>query len=288
MKVTVQLIGGLGNQMFQYAAGLALAKHLEASLSLDIDWFEKKEDRQFDLEAFALAPNWATDAEKAPFSKPNMSLAARAIRKAKPYYRRPVFQEAHYHYDENFWKAQAPVYLEGYWQSEHYFGKYATDVRTAFTFSEQVHSSVAPIAEQIKNTLAVSLHVRRGDYVANPNTNKVHGTCSPEYYKKAAALLREDFPTMELFVFSDDIEWAQQNLHFPSTTHFVDSREAPDYEDMRLMSMCQHHIIANSSFSWWGAWLNANPHKKVYAPTQWFANSPNDTKDLIPTSWLRL
>jgi hypothetical protein len=133
---------------------------------------------------------------------------------------------------------------------------------------------------------AVSLHVRRGDYASNPVTNQYHGTCSLRYYLDAVSTLVSLGVQPRLFVFSDDIPWAQASLRFDFPVTFVGHNPASaDHEALRLMSMCRHHIIANSSFSWWGAWLGSHPDKVVIAPRKWFNGATHDTRDLIPASW---
>ena len=147
----------------------------------------------------------------------------------------------------------------------------------------------AELASEIQATVSVGVHIRRGDYVANPIANQFHGVCSLEYYLAAIAKLKEEIGAPRFFVFSDDIGWARQNLRLPDPTTFVDHNgEAHDYEDLRLMSLCKHHIIANSSFSWWGAWLSNNPDKIVIAPERWFRDPSMDPRDLVPEGWHRL
>ena len=127
---------------------------------------------------------------------------------------------------------------------------------------------------------SVALHVRRGDYVTNKSTNSFHGTCTVEYYQKAVDELTKRIGSISLFMFSDDIEWVRQNLKFPIPTTYVEHADMPDYERMILMSHCEHNIIANSSFSWWGAWLNQNPEKIVIAPERWF--NGNEKNNVVP------
>ena len=136
---------------------------------------------------------------------------------------------------------------------------------------------------------AVSLHVRRGDYVSDPATNRFHGTCSPDYYRQAVDYVIGRAGVPHLFVFSDDQEWTRANLQF-AVPRRSSSANPPDcgYRDMQLMARCRHHIIANSSFSWWGAWLNPSPEKIVVAPKQWFSSPRNDTRDLVPPNWVRM
>jgi hypothetical protein len=131
--------------------------------------------------------------------------------------------------------------------------------------------------------------VRRGDYVTSPKTNSVHGTCSLEYYYDSFNLIEKQHKNSHYFIFSDDIEWCKQNLEFIKNKTFIElSANERDHEEMYLMSQCKHNIIANSSFSWWGAWLNQNPDKMVIAPKKWFHDQQINTNDLIPDTWIRI
>jgi hypothetical protein len=145
------------------------------------------------------------------------------------------------------------------------------------------------IAEQISRVNSVSLHVRRGDYVANLKVAAIHGLCSKEYYASAIKFISKKVERPHFFVFSDDINWVENNfkINYPCT-YINQNFSNESYNDLRLMSLCQHNIIANSSFSWWGAWLNCNSEKIVIAPKKWFANSDKRCDDLIPEKWVRL
>jgi hypothetical protein len=143
--------------------------------------------------------------------------------------------------------------------------------------------------DNIKKVNSVSIHIRRGDYVTNKRHSKVFSPCSHDYYSRAAKLIADQQPNPHYFVFSDDIGWAKANLEFEYPTTFVDvNDEAHSHEDMRLMSLCNHNIIANSSFSWWGAWLNVNPEKVVIAPQKWFSDYKCNTQDMIPENWIKI
>jgi hypothetical protein len=180
-------------------------------------------------------------------------------------------------------------YLQGYWQSERYFLKHASTIRKDFTFRQSPSGQNADLMRTILDSAAVSIHVRRGDYVSNPKTFANHGICTPEYYFNAIDIMRQRVPNARFFAFSDDPQWVTSVLA-PRCDGMivVDHNQAEDScNDMQLMSLCRHHIIANSSFSWWGAWLNQNPDKIVVAPRNWFANG-KDSTDLIPETYIRL
>jgi hypothetical protein len=165
----------------------------------------------------------------------------------------------------------APVYLDAYWQSERYFADIAGVVRREFAAKEPSDRENEALAAAIDAVNSVSLHVRRGDYVDDPTTHRYHGICAPDYYQRAVDHISSRAGVSHLFLFSDDQQWTRANLRFAFPTTFVGSN-SPDcgYRDTVLMARRRHHIIANSSFSWWGAWLNPSRDKIVVAPQQWF------------------
>jgi hypothetical protein len=180
-----------------------------------------------------------------------------------------------------------PCYLAGYWQSERYFLSHAQTIRKDFSLRAALSQRCETIAREIKNRAAVSLHVRRGDYVANPATAAFHGVCGMDYYKDAVAHIKARLPDAHFHVFSDDPDWAEQNMSAAASPMTV-LRGNTAHEDMHLMSLCSHNIIANSSFGWWGGWLNENPEKVVCAPKRWLAQAPENFCDPCPESWVRL
>jgi hypothetical protein len=182
------------------------------------------------------------------------------------------------------------VRLEGYWQSSKYFADWEQLVRSHFTLRTPTNALNKDWLARINDVAAISIHVRRGDYVSNARTAEVHGSCEPEYYVRGARFLAEQMAVKpEYFLFSDDIGWARENIKLPHTTHYVEHNGPnDDYEDLRLMSSCRHHIIANSTFSWWAAWLNPSQEKCVVAPKRWFRDPDMDDGDLIPAGWVRM
>ncbi|WP_177230471.1 alpha-1,2-fucosyltransferase [Chitinophaga sp. CF118] len=180
-----------------------------------------------------------------------------------------------------------PVYLDGYWQSEKYFKQYGDVIRREFTAKDEWDGHNKQILNSILNADAVSIHIRRGDYVTNAVTNKFHGTCDIDYYQKAIALVEERMEAPFYYIFSDDLPWAKEHLVFSKgTAHFVDNNADAAFMDIMLMSKCKYNIIANSTFSWWGAWLNNNPGKLVIAPKKWFNHK--DDSDIIPDTWMKI
>lgn len=291
--VIVRLEGGLGNQLFQYAAGQAIAQRHNVPLKLDESGFEKTRKRKYALDSFRISATLATAGDVARLTGSNGNGIGRRLanrtQRWLPYYRRSVFVEQHFQFDPNFSRARSDVYLIGYWQSEKYFEAVAPLLRKEFTLNSELDHDNHAMASQIEQTESVSVHIRRGDYVSDENTSRYHGSCSLTYYQDAVEMIERTVVRPEFFVFSDDIEWARQNLRLDHPVVYVSRNGAArDYEDLRLMSLCKHHIIANSSFSWWSAWLSQHPEKKVIAPAKWFDEAQLDTSDLIPTSWIRI
>ena len=178
------------------------------------------------------------------------------------------------------------IYLDGYWQNEKYFNDIEKVILKEFTLKNEFLIKNKKLKETIKNTNSISIHIRRSDYIKNKKTNEIHGVCTTDYYQKAIKKIIENNNNIHIFVFSDDILWAKNNLKFNFPISFIVGNK--DYEDLILMSLCKHNIIANSSFSWWGAWLNKNPKKIVIAPQRWFNNLNKNKQNPIPQKWIRM
>lgn len=275
--VVVKLMGGLGNQMFQYAAGLALARKHGVPLQLDTTFFQDPTPRP------NITPrNYALDIF--PLHEGCVRLNDAAARPAG--LKRAA--EKHFHYDAATADLPAGVYLDGYWQSPRYFESIEPEVRRAFALSPTLDEAAAAFAAQIKQSEAVCLHVRRGDMVHNAHTASVHGSCSLDYYRTACDLLAQKFPNAHFFVFSDDPAWcAGQDLTGGRPCTIVSRPGATEAVDLFLMRQCRHFITANSSFSWWAAYLGEAPEKTVIVPDPWFTDPSLDVSDLCPKAWIR-
>jgi hypothetical protein len=204
-----------------------------------------------------------------------------------PFYRQRVFWERSYQYDPNIEKVSGQVYLKGYWQSEKYFVNIGDLLREELSIIVDQDRQSQQVAEFINTKQSVSIHIRRGDYVTNPDINQIHGICDLDYYHRSVNIISERVANPYFFVFSDDPIWAAENLCLDYPTTFVTHNDVSrDFEDLRLMSMCTHHITANSSFSWWGAWLS-NKSGTVIVPKEWFRDG-NDykNKDRWPSDWI--
>lgn len=254
--------------MFQYATARRLAYLRRDTLKLDICGFKDYPDRAYALGNFKIAGQIATVDEIAQIQK---------IQHIK---------EAYFHFDPLMMRLQGDVYLEGYWQCEKYFKEISSVLRSEFTVTAPLTGGNLELANQIRSCEAVALHFRRGDYVSNPVAADYHGQCPVDYYRKALRKLVTKVQAPHFFLFSDDPDWVKQEvtMNYPFTVVGLNP-PAKAYEDLRLMSLCQYHIVANSSFSWWGAWLATGREKEVYAPRQWFKNAQHYTRDLIPEAW---
>ena len=284
--IVVRLRGGLGNQLFQYAAARALAHRLGVPLGLDTRAYRKNKLRSFELSAYRIAAVPSSAGSLPP--KPRHRLRRRLWQALHPAMK--IFTERRFSFDPSVLTLRDDTYLEGFFQSERYFRDAETQLRADLTLREPPIGDEQRILAHVRGTAAVSLHVRRGDYVSDAATRDAVGSLALSYYEQAVALIAERMnATPTVFIFSDDPEWARANLALPYPTEVIaiEPRRPPAH-DLALMAACRHHVIANSSFSWWGAWLNPSQSKIVVAPQQWFANSALDTTTLLPQSWLHL
>ncbi len=354
--IVARIMGGLGNQMFQYAAArrLALARHTE--LRLDVEYFAAQSKRQFALDGWRIRGAVATPRELSFFLPRKKGqrvvnlLRARWRGEPTP----AILREQHFHFQPEVLSAPDNTYLDGYWQSEKYFAEIADTLREEFMPAVPLSPRAAALAAEIAARDSISVHVRRGDYVQEAGIREIHGVCPLEYYQESVRRLAEalsrdgaagdlgstgvppvpagvspggprgaathalvnatrrvddsagrragqagrlcypswgNAPTESFdphcYVFSDDPSWVEDNLQLDVPCTFVAPESAGgEVVDLHLMSRCRHHVIANSSFSWWAAWLNPSPHKRVLAPAHWFAQAAGrDTRDLLPPAW---
>jgi Glycosyl transferase family 11 len=290
----VNMSGGLGNQMFQYAAGRSLASRIGCGLHVvddmhavyglqskymlkNIFGIESHEvDKQGMRSVFGW---WALPQARRLMSKPSFRWLARE----------GFVFEPHFHYWPAFRHLTGVRYLHGYWQSARYFEGYESAIRQAFTFPGTLKGDDLAVLELMRQQPSVAVHVRRGDYT-NAKNSQVYVQVGREYYQQAIAQMRSAITHSRFFVFSDDPAWVRQHLLTTDTTMVLVDHNSGDksFNDMRLMSLADHNIIANSTFSWWGAWLNAHPNKQVIAPRNWFLSSSMDSSDVCPADWIKL
>ena len=279
--------------MFQYAAARSLALRTGSQLKLDLSGFpDYTLHNGFELSIFNVRGEIANPNEVNLLIGSQSKLSKFLMRKLR-IEKKSHFIEKNFFFSPNFFQLKSPVYLDGYWQSYKYLQSCEDEVRNEFTFKNQLSGLNYEISKQIDSVDSVSVHVRRGDYLSNPKFSSVHGFIGTDYYNKAFQLVQDRISSPHYFVFSDDIEWAKSNLSLDKKTIFVSKNASnSSFEDMRLMSLCKHNVIANSTFSWWGAWLNNNSDKIVVAPNNWLADRnavPNYNKfieDLFPENWI--
>ncbi len=293
--IIVKLQGGLGNQLFQYATGRALAEWHGSSLAFDLRAFRNNANnggitpRAFELGAFGIKPVQPTLLDELALGTRSIPYKGRVQKMVRKWRNITEYREQDTVYDPFLTeKTSANTYLVGYFQSEHYFKNIENSLRQELSFTNGGGVSVDDLPSDCD---LVSLHVRRGDYVSNLHTNRVHGLCSLEYYQKSAAYVANRTEKVHFIVFSDDQPWVKRYLELSYPVTFLEGNQGQDsYKDMRLMSLCQHHIVANSSFSWWGAWLNPSPNKIVVAPDRWLARErdASESADRIPAGWVRM
>jgi len=279
MHIITCLGGGLGNQLFQYAAGRSLAARTGARLMMDGSRIRAPGGYRYVL------GNFAIDAELV-FGREFGAAADSIRREAEDRLEFPIFREHSFDYDPRFETLVPPKILVGFWQSEKYFETVAETIRSEFQLISEADGENARWLDEVKRVSAVCVHVRRCDYVTTASA-KTHGPCSMAYYANAMEHIRSVVRQPRFFVFSDDLDWVRENFVAPDTVA-VDANgpEAADQE-LRLMSACRHHIIANSSLSWWAAWLGEHESQIVIAPEPWFITG-RPTPDLLPDRWLSL
>ncbi len=294
--IITKIQAGLGNQMFQYATGLRLAKHNNTVLELDIRSFDNmdKNDtpRYYELDLLSISAKIATEDELGKIKEPDYK------RNLKEKVKHRLGTGKHlFYYGENSPEFNPRIltlkdntYLVGWWQSEQYFVDIADTLRKEFTPKRKPSLKNSKILEQALATNSVGIHVRRGDYVTNKYATAFHGLAPIDYYNAAVTFMKTYVDEAHFFVFSDDIKWCKANFKFGHRVTFVEGNDGPlAYEDLRIMAACKHNIIANSSFSWWGAWLNPNPEKIIIAPRIWYAEEDRNRKaDIVPNNWMRL
>ena len=284
--IIIKLNGGLGNQLFQYSLGRKLSIKNKDVFKLDLSDFTKDNPRSYSLGYFNVIENFTSDED---VNKIKKSGVWKLVDKLKPYYKRSAIKYKGYDFDPNVLKLSGNFYLDGYWQSEKYFKDIESVIREEITLKELSPYKHSELINNIKNSNSVSIHIRRGDYVTNKKFSSVYNLLDEKYYQEALKFIAEKIKDPLFFIFSDDINWVKQNLNIPYPKIFVSGEnEIKNYEELILMSLCKHNITANSSFSWWGAWLNKNADKIVISPDKWFNDKISNAKDLIPENWVRL
>jgi hypothetical protein len=292
--IIINLKGGLGNQMFQYAVGRNLAVIHGTELKLDTSFLLKRNNeaityRDYELSIFNIAENFASSDEIGEVK----NFWNKALLKIIPSYKNnPYVKEKHFHFDPHVLKRKDNCYLDGHWISERYFEGIKSIIRNEFSFKLDVIESARDLKFKIQNSNAICIQIRRGDYVTNADVSKVHGVTSLTYFSKAIDLIKTNVENPVFFIFSDDIDWCIENFKDLKSAYFVEkilagaSVSNSDY--LQLMKECKYFIISNSTFGWWGAWLGDYRNKIVIAPKAWLNVDSIITKDVYPSEWIKI
>ena len=287
------IVGGLGNQMFQYAFAYSISKKIKQEIKFDVSAYSNK--KYINPEGFLLKKIFNIEDEIAnPHDYFKVMGAVSPLLKFKNKIDISKFssnflkEEKIFTYDEAILnKLKDNIYLFGSWQVPKYFHEYKDEIRSIFTINnELIDESYLDKLDEIKKNESVSVHVRMGDYKNNPTVKKMYDVCDEKYYSKAIDLMKKENPSSKFYLFSDDIEKVRSMKIF-SDFDYIENQNVSSWNDLFLMSNCKHSIIANSSFSWWGAYLKKNHDTLTIAPSTWLA-SETKTPDNLPPNWLKI
>ncbi len=286
-EIEIDIIGGLGNQLFQYASAYALAKSQNKKLIIDVSRFSEYRLHPLRLDKLSIDENFTY---KRTFVK---DIYRKISQKISPFFggERHYFETDLSFNGALFFKENLS-YLNGYFQSEKYFKDYRDELLSALVPRKSLSAEQSELKEKISSRSSVSVHIRRGNYLSDSKALETHGLCDKYYFdrgfERIQGIVNDD--NLQVVVFSDDIDWCKSHVRFPTETLYVKGDEKAPEIDMYLMSCCDHNIISNSSFSWWGAWLNQNESKVVVAPKRWFADEKMNSQsyDIVPNEWLRV
>lgn len=292
--IIVDIQGGLGNQIFNYAIGRKISIVKNTELKLDISRYNNY-FRPYQLDKFNICAETADENE---ISKTRDGIGIEGInkiifklrRRFLPYYLKPYLVDKYCYYDNRVLNCWDNSYLSGIWQTEKYFQDIRHLLLKEITVKEDIDALNLDIIKKMQNVNSVSFHIRRGDYITCEKDANNIGSLSNKYYESAINYFSEKYNDIVFFVFSDELAWVKENMNLPENTVFVNHNQInnKDYMDMILISNCKYHIIANSTFSWWGAWLSTNPCKEVIAPKTWWKSESYNDKDVVPESWIKM
>lgn len=291
--IVVKLQGGLGNQLFQYAIGKRLSLFYNTPLKLDTSFFnmqvliktEGVTPRKYELDQLNIQADIAIPDDIQLFSNSN-----NLMHRVKKYFTQSKYiTEKNFRFDPGFLSFGENCYLDGFWQCESYFKEVVNVLKNDFSCRFTLDKINVDMEAKIRAANGVSIHIRRGDYIHNAASKRFHGTCSMKYYQEAIELISKKLTDPHFFIFSDDMQWVANNFKIDFASTLIDiNNDSSCVNDFQLMSACRHHIIANSSFSWWGAWLGNFNNKIVIAPKVWFADLSVDTSTILPETWYKL
>ncbi len=296
--VIVRLMGGLGNQMFQYAFGRSLSIRKNTTLKLDLSYLLDRTPRpnftfrDYDLDILQVKEQFASQEEIDSFVSYRLSVPQQMwgiVQSAfqRKYHVKEVFSGFY----RNLARLDGDIYLDGYWQSEGFFKDIDSIIRKEFSFKEPLGEKAGKLAPGITSVNAVSINIRRGDYVSNPRMRRLYDVCDTDYYLSAISKIGSMTARPVFYIFSDDVAWCQENLKIKYPFFVIDHTHAgKKFQDyLKLMTLCKHHIIPNSTFAWWGAWLNPSKEKIVIAPKRWFGGHWMFLgRKTVPPGWMKL
>jgi len=279
--VIVKLKGGMGNQMFQYALGKHLSLKRSCPLRLDLIFMKYDKLKDYELDKLNISNN-----KKTHFFEEIIYYMINIFHRLFPFYK--YIRQKSRRFNSQILKDATPIlYLDGYWQSEKYFEGISEIIREEFKITTKINKQNEEMLKEIQENDSIAIHLRRRDYVSVPQIKEKLGACSMNYYKKGIKLIEKKIENPRYFIFSDDIEWVKQNFTLVENPVFMDINSyEKGYEDLRLMRNCKHFIIANSTFSWWAAWLSENEEKIIIAPKNWIQSQSDG--DIVPESWIRI
>jgi len=280
--IIIKIKGGLGNQLFQYSLGryLNILNKVEVKLDNGLNTNTNDTVRQYEINKFNITLPLASETEVKQIKYP-WKIFSKIWRGVKA----KIFRIHHIGFEPSILKVKKG-YLDGYWQSYKYLEPIRDILLQEISLKNPLENKYSELLNIIQSSNSVSIHIRCGDYITDKKTHKAHYICTKEYYDRAIKVIKEKVINPEFYIFSDDINWARENLQTSSPTYFVSNQNTTNYEELILMSKCKHNIIANSSFSFWGAWLNQNSDKIVLAPQKWNNKYSQAYKDLLPIEWI--
>ncbi|HLP21171.1 MAG TPA: alpha-1,2-fucosyltransferase [Chitinophagales bacterium] len=296
--IIVKIFQGLGNQLFQYAYSRALALNRGCMVKLDNTYYNQyseiilhgyKVKRQYGLDRFNIKMELATQAEidhvKNYTGNNRISrYINRKLNEQAPYYKKREVKELDTVFDKNLLQVSNNSYVQGYFASEMYFKNHRETLLNELTLRSPLSEQNAATIQRMRDTDSVCVSIRRADFLVHP----LHNVCTDQYYQDGLNAMGELVKNMRVFIFSDDNEYVSKNFHIPFSHEFVTHNHPDFYEDLRLMTNCKHHVIPNSTFSWWGAWLSQYPGKKVIAPRIWLNSNTIDYSTVLPQEWIKI
>ena len=294
MAIISHLQGGLGNQMFQYAMGRALSERYQTPLLLDCSWFKSTPNgstvREFQLPLLKI-PNIDSILKNQTLP---LGRYGRILQKIIPFGPLVLREKEGFKFDSKILSlgkdVRRNIHLIGYWQSYKYINGIRPQLQIVFQSNSPISAHYEDYLQKITSTESTMVHIRRGDYVALESANQYHKPLEISYYLNALKEMQTKKPSTHFFVFSDDLVWAKKMLPKDLPITFIENAQTPEaaVQELQLMMHCKNHIIANSSLSWWGAWLKKDSGGLIYAPSRWIRDTKLNLDDLLPNNWNRL